>query len=165
MQFIPRNINGETIFSLVDDEDYERFIKFSWWCSSEGYTVGRYNRLWNESALYLHRLILHPPEGLFVDHINGVRLDNRRCNLRICTRQQNNTNKRKRSNLSGYTGVGKKESGRWSARIRVCNQGIYLGTYETKEEAAREYDRAALLYFGEFAKTNFNELPVSLDTH
>lgn len=156
MQFIPLKFNGETIFSLVDDEDFERFGKFRWWCHSAGYVCGRYLGSWKVSGVYLHKLIMSPPTGLFVDHINGIRLDNRRCNLRICTRQQNNSNKRRKyKNISGYKGLQKTGRYGWGAFIVCDTQKIWLGTYGDKEEAAWVYDQAALQLFGEFAKTNF----------
>lgn len=155
MQFIPLRKNGETIFALVDDEDYERFGSFRWWCQSEGYACGRHTGSWKDSGVYLHKLIVNPPAGYFVDHINGNRLDNRRCNLRICTRQQNNANKRKYENQSGYKGVQPNGKSGWGAFIVFNKTKIWMGTYQDKEEAAWVYDQAALQLFGEFAKTNF----------
>jgi hypothetical protein len=88
-----------------------------------------------------------------VDHINGNRRDNRRCNLREVTSAQNCQNRRA-ANQTGLKGVhprGKK----FFACIRVEGKFTYLGIYPTAEEAARVYDEAAHRAFGEFARLNF----------
>jgi len=89
------------------------------------------------------------------DHINGDGLDNRRCNLRVASRQQNNVNGRKRRGCSSpFKGVSKCGK-RWKAKILVDDKSFYLGSYQNQEEAARAYDSAALHFFGEFAYPNF----------
>tara|TARA_R110002020_G_scaffold50122_3_gene141981 strand:- start:201 stop:1184 length:984 start_codon:yes stop_codon:yes gene_type:complete len=108
--------------------------------------------------LALGRLILEPPEGYIVDHINGDTLDNRRHNLRICTYQENAQNSRSKMRTEhGYKGIsrGKSKTNPWSAYIRIKNKTRNLGSYATKEDAARAYDIAALINYGEFAYTNF----------
>lgn len=91
-----------------------------------------------------------------IDHINGEAADNRLCNLRIATRSQNNGNTRLPShNTSGYKGVSfYKQTNRWQAYIKKDGQRYHLGFFATAEEAAAAYDRAAVEFFGEFAKTN-----------
>jgi len=97
------------------------------------------------------------PADMQVDHINGNPLDNRRENLRICTRAQNTCNRKAVVNSkSGYKGVTKKNSSRkWIPEIRKDGKKLYLGSYNTPEEAAKAYDKAAKEIFGEFAKLNF----------
>ena len=112
-----------------------------------------------QKKIYLHRLLLAPPEGVQVDHRNGNGLDNRRSNLRVATRSQNNANK-EQSNSTGFRGVFK-DKGAFRAQIagdRAAigrSKTIHLGTYSSAELAARAYDRAALERFGEFARLNF----------
>lgn len=103
-----------------------------------------------------HRMILGLPEGntQIVDHVNRNPLDNRRANLRICTRSQNCMN-RKSTPRSGFKGVVQNGSG-WAAHIKMNRKVHHLGTYRTKEEAARAYDSAAKRMFGEFAVLNFD---------
>lgn len=98
----------------------------------------------------LHRVITDCPEGMQVDHINGDGLDNRRSNLRIVTKGQNQMNARKRLGcLSPYKGVTRNKK-RWSAS---CNR-VHIGTYDTQEEAALVYNREAIRLFGEHALLN-----------
>lgn len=105
----------------------------------------------------LHREILNAPEGIEVDHINGDGLDNRRANLRLATRAQNQWNSGRRSdNTSGFKGVGWVRSRqRWQAKIKVRGLRIFLGYHASPEAAAQAYDAAARQHFGEFARLNF----------
>lgn len=109
-----------------------------------------------EECVRLSRLIMGAPSHLVVDHINHDKMDNRRCNLRLATRLQNNQNMAKsKANQSGYKGVClHKPSGKWLACIKVNGVRRYLGYFTDKLEAAKAYDEAARLYFGEFAQTN-----------
>jgi hypothetical protein len=89
------------------------------------------------AAIMLHRLIMDAPQGLVVDHINGLGLDNRRANLRICTQNDNAKNQVvHRINRLGRIGVTQHRGGRFVARI-VHNGITYrLGYYATPEEAS-----------------------------
>lgn len=82
--------------------------------------------------------ILHGPipPGLEIDHLNGVRSDNRPPNLRLVTRRINCRNRGKLSlNTSGHTGVHRHKNGSWVAQVSGETKR-YLGTYATREEAA-----------------------------
>jgi hypothetical protein len=91
-----------------------------------------------------------------LDHKNRKRSDNRIDNLREATTQQNGFNRDLQSNnKSGYSGVSRdSKSNRWRVRIKIDGEEKYLGSFDTKEQAAREYNRAAIHYFGEFASLN-----------
>ena len=90
----------------------------------------------------------------FIDHINGLRDDNRISNLRIATRSQNMANRSKQSNnTSGLKGVSfNKRARKWVSCIQKEGKYIYLGLHETKERAYSVYCRAAKEMFGEFAR-------------
>jgi hypothetical protein len=87
-----------------------------------------------------------------IDHINGVKDDNRLCNLREATPTQNKHNTAvKRSNTTGLKGAYKNGS-RFSARIRINGKRHNLGSFDTAEEAKAAYDAKAREVFGDFAK-------------
>jgi hypothetical protein len=89
-----------------------------------------------------------------VDHINGVRADNRWSNLRAATGTQNNANSRVyRNNTSGFKGVcWDRAKQKWRAYIQVGGKVKRLGLHVSKEDAASAYGTAAEKYFGEFAR-------------
>lgn len=140
--------NGNhTASAKIDAEDVEKCRKFKWSRHNAGYVAAKAGRI------LLHRLVLGilntRKEG---DHIKGDRLDNRKEFLRVCSHAQNamNTGRRK-NNKSGLKGVYPLRSGRWSASIWVQGKGKWLGSFPSKEEAARSYNKAASEFFGEFA--------------
>jgi len=96
-----------------------------------------------------------------VDHINGDTLDNRRANLRVVTKEQNNMNRRKRKGCSSkYKGVSlDRDHGRalWKAYIGGKSTGgkrIILGRFKKERDAALAYNEAAKELFGQYAKLN-----------
>ena len=101
-----------------------------------------------------HRLAWLYTHGSFpindIDHINGIRNDNRIINLREATHSQNQANKKYRNN-SGYKGVSKNKN-KWQANIKVGKKTLYLGYFDTKEEAHEAYKQASIKHHGEFAK-------------
>jgi len=90
----------------------------------------------------------------WIDHANGDRGDNRWCNLRLASPSGNARNAGvRRDNTSGFKGVSlKKATGRWSAALQVDGKRKALGYFDTPEEAAQAYARAAQHYYGEFAR-------------
>lgn len=146
-------------YALVDAEDYEAIVASGpWQAKVHGRTAyaRRGVRLpdGRRTTQYMHSLITELP---MVDHVNGDGLDNRKTNLRPCTKTQNAANHRmKRTSNSGFKGVTwYPRSERWHARLRAGRKTRSLGYYATREEAARAYDIAAIARFGEFAHTNF----------
>ena len=91
---------------------------------------------------------------MVVDHINGDTLDNRKCNLRICTQADNIKNRKKDiDNSSGYKGVNwSKSNKKYLARICVNKKIIYLGYHATAELAYSAYCEASKKYHGEYGR-------------
>ncbi len=148
-------------FAIVDDEDYQDLIQFKWHahCHHKNYYAKR--AVWinkKTSAEQMHRRILglKAGDGKYGDHINGNGLDNRRSNLRVCTNKENIRNSRRRyDNKSGLKGVWlHKQTGKWVTQIRVNDKSLHVGLFKSKIAAARAYNRAAIKYFGKFAKLN-----------
>lgn len=93
-----------------------------------------------------------PPE-MTIDHINGIKGDNRIANLRLATDCQNSYYRPKKSNnTSGYKGVYQRENGKYRAAITVNRKRQNLGTFETKEEAYAAYCDAAQKLHKDFAR-------------
>jgi len=131
--------------SLVDDEDYEKYGFLKWSCN-KGYVFRTEVIEGRRKTVYLHRLITNAPDDLEVDHINGDPSDNRKSNLRLCTHKQNMWNI-KRKGVS-Y----RKERKKWRARINVNNKEIFLGYFETKEQALKAYEDASSYHFGQYKR-------------
>lgn len=153
---------------LYDDED-EAFVRtYSWhvwkhptihdlYYSRTNLSIG----IGIQRTVAFHRLLLDLTDrNSEVDHINHNGLDNRRDNLRVCSRHQNQANARPGvDQTSKYKGVYFKkarahQSTPWIAQIQVNNQQVHLGCFDTAEAAARAYNEAALKYFGDFALIN-----------
>jgi hypothetical protein len=145
--------------TIVDDENYERLNQYKWWVNSNGYAI---RTVWNHGhtiRVRMHHEILQIPKGMFIDHINGDKLDNRLENLRVCNKSENAANSKIFStNKSGLRGVSWFSScSKWRAAITVNRRQIHLGLFGTKEEASVAYKKAAKIYFGEFAREQANE--------
>jgi len=148
--------------ATIDAEDFEKISQFKWCAKKSGsryYAVAyvRGGGRSNNKQVAMHRLILDYYGALDVDHINGNQLDNRKCNLRIVTRTQNNLNqKRIRGKTSRFKGVYfDKRRKRFVAEAKINGKRIFQKYFLTEIEAARAYDETARKYFGEFACVNF----------
>jgi hypothetical protein len=139
-------------YAIIDDIDFEEINKFKWHFASVGYAATKYSN----KILYLHRLILKAKKGQEVDHINRNKLDNRRSNLRFVSRSLNIINAGLRiTNKSGFKGVWwNKDKKKWTAEIWRNYKKKHLGHFLDKEEAALAYNKAAKVYFGDFARLN-----------
>jgi hypothetical protein len=136
--------------TFINMEDYDA-IKDYQWKLDKGYV-----RAWDDTKqkyVYMHRIIMAQYDNrhwLEVDHINGLRMDNRRDNLRRVTHSQNMMNRGLQiNNKSGKTGVyraGKK----WRAEIYVNYVKKHLGCFDTFEEAVAARNRAEEVFFGEY---------------
>lgn len=154
---------SQSKFAIIDDKDFGLVSQYKWHVKNWRNTsyartnlhIGR--NKW--SPLSMHRFILDAPKEMDVDHINGNGLDNRRKNLRLCSRSENTRNSRKHSqNKSGYKGVWFSNACSprkpWVTAITFNYKYIHIGVFATKEEAARAYNTKAKELFGEFARLN-----------
>lgn len=105
------------------------------------------------SFVSMHRLIMDAPPELDVDHRDGDGLMNRRVNLRLGTTRQNMGNmKLLARNRLGVKGVCQDRWGKFQAHISRDNRSIYVGRFDTIEQAKAAYDAAARQEFGDFAR-------------
>ncbi len=150
--FIIKTKTGHDI--LIDGQDKE-LDEQRWSITKCKYAYTRHPT--GPGTCLMHRIIINAQKGEIVDHINGNPLDNRRCNLRLCTQSQNLMNMRKTRGKSQYKGVylaGSKQPGIWKAGIKVAGKIIYLGRFTCEHEAGAAYNRAAQKHYGEFANLN-----------
>lgn len=123
--------------------------------TAKGYLYCQFCVNYKRTAVSVARMIvdLVPGDPRQVDHINRVRLDNRRANLRIVTAQENQQNlspmrhRGGRPVISPYRGVTRARNGRWYANVTIRGQRRYLGLFDKEEDAASAV-RAALLEIG-----------------
>ena len=110
------------------------------------------------TKIRLHREIMkcERKDGKYIDHINGNTLDNRKCNLRICSNAENaRSRKVRKDSSSGYRGITfYKQTKRWVAYIGINYKKINLGYYSTIEEAIEARKIAVKKYHGDFARYN-----------
>jgi len=144
------------LVTLIDDEDFEDISEFTWKIDGAGYVCRQWICELKIHTELLHRRLkgLSYGDGKVVDHINRDPLDNRRSNLRICDRSQNQCNVGiLSSNTSGFKGVSKsnRKGKKWRADIQVRGRRVALGCFFTIEEARIAYQSAADELHGEFA--------------
>ena len=151
--------NGKGI-ALVDDADFEKVNQYKWKVSTR-YARHSYREGKKIKGIQMHRFLLKAPINMQVDHINGNGLDNRRSNLRLATRSQNQWNTKRVNSKTGFKGVSYHNDTRrkkpWMAHITIYDKTRTVGHFYTAEEAARAYDKRAKELFGEFASTNFKQ--------
>jgi hypothetical protein len=113
-----------------------------------------YAQRWSSGgSVSMHREILRPNPGTFVDHVDRDGLNNVRSNLRACTRVHNQWNRgANRNNTSGFKGVSALGSG-YRATISANGRTIHLGMFDTAEAASEAYRIAAARLHEEFCWT------------
>ena len=149
--------------ALVDDEDYYWLNQYKWNADWQPDARSYYaSRSTEGRHFYMARNIMNCPKDRQVDHIDHNTLNNQRSNLRICTIDQNQQNRRITGNgTSRYKGVfWAKDRQKWRAGIGLRDVfgqkfHISLGQFDLEEDAALAYDDAAIEHFGEFAYLNF----------
>jgi len=151
VQYIPL---GHHQFAIVDAADFARLNRYKWRLLGGQGVLGYACRVERGKRILMHREIMQTPPGMVADHKDHNPINNRRGNLRNCTPQENQRNRRRARNQSGFVGVypyGKK----WRAMIRSGGKIVYQEVFDDKIEAARARDRQAHALFGPFAYLNF----------
>ena len=109
-----------------------------------------------DRTLYLHRELMNPEKGQCVDHIDWNGLNNRRENLRVCSKADNTRHYTREKGACGFHGVFfNPDRGRYRARLSIGGKGHSFGYFLTAEEAALARDKAVLEHYGIFATLNF----------
>ena len=153
---------SQGLVALVDDADYDYLNQWRWYAGESCNTFYVQRNQWLRDSkkcrtVKMHRLIVGVTDpSVLVDHKDGDGLNNQRSNLRVCTRQQNNKNRRAVGvGSSGFKGVGFHSRDKvWWATIGSEGKDFYLGSFKTEIEAAKAYNDAALRLHGEFACLN-----------
>lgn len=122
--------------AIIDTEDIDKIKNIKWRLNHNGYAINNSN-----TSMFMHRRILDV--DTFVDHINGNRLDNRKCNLRVTNHSTNQMN-------TNHLGVYPKDD-KWMAKIKLNQKSLHLGVFAYKEEALYARWLAEQILFKEFA--------------
>lgn len=137
---VPVTCGDLLLFALLDPDDAERLGERKLSLGSHGYAqmyepAGDGSE--TKTTILVHRWIMgaRRRDGRIVDHVNGIRLDCRKVNLRFVTAAENSANVRARG-VSGFRGVYPMK-GKWQARGKQAGRQYNLGTYQTPEEAAQ----------------------------
>lgn len=140
-------------WTLLDEVDYNTY-KEKKFCSHDGYAFC--------TSGLLHRLIMKPPKGMIVDHINNNPLDNRRSNLRLVTPQENSRNMSKQKNTtSKYYGVFfNNRINKWVGYAKVAGKNK-MSYFNNEDHAAYYRDSLVKEYGLTGAKLNNIEKPIN----
>ena len=143
------SIRNRNCVSIIIDKADLRLLtqhKNGHWCftvDNWGYANINYKRTLDleSKKVNLHKLVMGSPKGMDVDHINRNKLDNRRKNLRLCTRSESRMNGAGRG-ISLFKRV-YRDGEFWASQIRTNGITTHLGKFDTEIEAALAYDAAA----------------------
>lgn len=148
------------LFSTIDKRDLVVVASHKWCANKIGrifYAVTNIRLASGKKSIAtMHRMIMVPPKGLVVDHIDGNGLNNIRSNLRICTRGENASRQQPQVGRSSrFKGVSwYKSRQKWEAYSHFGGSKTNLGHFDKEEDAARAYNEAALSWLGDLAILN-----------
>lgn len=139
---------------LIDKDDYDKISKYCWCINGTGYVIA-----WspNEKRMInMARTILSVKDSdVYVDHINGNTLDNRKNNLRKVDCQKNNMNQNlSKNNTSGHKGVHwHKGVNKWIANIGLNGKLLHLGYFENFDDAVSARESKEKEMYGEYSRS------------
>lgn len=137
----------------IDDDDYEKIKTYRWHALKHpnGFYI---QTTINRKTIRLHRFLMDFPPGMDIDHIDGNTLNNKKCNLRICSRARNCQNSKTCSrNTSGHRGVYWDSSrNKWRVQIQCLNKTERVGRFLNITDAIDAYTKRAKELFGEYYK-------------
>jgi hypothetical protein len=157
---VPIRSKGLEFQCFIDAQDFDLISQYHWTLHKEGYSIARVPG--TKRQILMHRLIMGVVDKpcFEIDHINHNRLDNRRSNLRFCTRSQNIANSLKiKPGTSQYKGV-YLDQNRFHAQIGINNKRFNLGRFFSELDAALCYDIRARQVFGDYACLNLPEVNI-----
>lgn len=140
--------NPRTDMVIVDKSDFNKIegMRIVYQETKTSRRIKAYPEQGVSKSVPIARLIMDAPDGMLVDHKDENIFNNRRSNLRICTKSQNNANRK------GTAGVWyHKKNRNWCAEIQINKIKTRLGSFATKELALEARRKAEKVYFGEFA--------------
>lgn len=144
-------------YALVDIDDYDLVMAIKWFAHRVGnrwYADGNLKDNGKWRTVRMHRLIMPPPQGFEIDHMDRNGLNNQRYNLRICTRRQNCINRRGWGKTSKYKGVYVKSNKFIAVARQDSGDRVYLGSFDDEQQAALAYNQFAQANYGQFASLN-----------
>lgn len=160
MKEIPLN---RGLFVRVDADDWDAISNYGWYAARQvrktvpdsWYVVAHIKTADGRTVTTsMHRLIMRPPKGMEVDHLDHDGLNNTRSNLRICTRSENMRNRRS-AHRDLPRGVFVVRGICFGAQLMSRGKAYYNGlNHKTPEDAARAYNEMAIKHHGKFATLN-----------
>lgn len=151
------------LIMFYSPEDEYLVINYNWRLADGFYAVASPKINGRSKYLRFHRLVMNITDPkIYVDHINGDTLDNRRENLRVVNPAENAKNQKPSDrNKTGYKGVGIDNDRNLYRAQLTCNGKTHIKVgFKTAIEAAKIYDMMAIHFFKEYACLNFpNEIP------
>lgn len=150
---------NRSLYLLIDNKDFKKIKLFHWYAAKKFtdktfYVVRHYYTIdGKRNNQGIHRFLLNITDpNILVDHINGNGLDNRRCNLRIVTKSENQKNRgNNKNNTSGYKGVSyHKLKKKYISVIGFNGKKIFLGYFKNPKQASKVYNKKAKELFGKF---------------
>jgi hypothetical protein len=141
---------GKGMYAIVDERDFDYLSQFKW------VVIKSKKTYYARTSILMHRLVLHAPVNVGIDHKNHDGLDNRRSNIRLATNSQNAQNRGlRKDNKTGYKGVFFNKKYRvFQTHIMIDGKYKYGGSFKTAKEAGLAYNYLATKHYGDFASLN-----------